>query len=368
MDEINKNNKKTPFLVIHPGEILQDELDARGLTQTEFAAIIGRPVRTVNEIINGKRAITLDTARLIGVAFNTSSELWFNMQSEYDLFNLKDQSKVEDAEVRERSSLYSCFPVAELIERHYVAKKIKVSDLGDKIFNLLGIKNLDEFNKCCAEYKKSECGEIKENYLKTWVLLGKKQAVDLKVGKYDSKGLAKFVLEIKKYSLEEKDGIKKVIGILNSLGVRIVFLPHFAKTRVDGAVVWISDDEPVVIMSLRYDRIDNFYFTLLHEIGHILKHPRKEFRDDMSNLSGEIDEKKANDFAVSVLGLDCIEKSQLRGIFVDSLFIKAKSKEIGLHPGLLIGRMHYERILNYGQYRKSLVKIKETVPVNLQLK
>ena len=68
-------------MVFHPGETLQDELDERGITQTEFAEIIDRPTRTVNEIVNGKRAVTPETAQAIAAALGTSPEMWLKMQA-----------------------------------------------------------------------------------------------------------------------------------------------------------------------------------------------------------------------------------------------------------------------------------------------
>lgn len=149
---------------------------------------------------------------------------------------------------------------------------------------------------------------------------------------YDSEGLKTFALEIKSYSLI-KDGAKKVVDKLNNLGVRVLFLPHFSKTRVDGAVTWISDSAPVIIMSIRFNRIDNFYFTLLHEIGHIILHSsgNKSFIDDITNPIDNKVEKEADDFAMEALGLKNIAQ-QLRYRTIDTVIINEKSRELNIHP------------------------------------
>ena len=79
-----------PAEVFPPGEYLRDELEVRGWTQGQFAKIIGRPLQTVNGIINGKTAITAQTAKEIATAFGTSAELWINLQGSYDLFREPD--------------------------------------------------------------------------------------------------------------------------------------------------------------------------------------------------------------------------------------------------------------------------------------
>ncbi len=369
MTSMEQKNNTSPFLVIHPGEMLQDELEARGLTQTEFSEIIDSPLRTVNEIIKGKRAITLETARVIGAALDTSADLWLGMQAEYDLFKLRKKSKEKEDEVRMRSTLYSLFPIPEMIKRGYLPKKKKVNEIKEEVLKTLGLSSIDDFNNfntCFALFRTSKTGDIMENYLKTWILLGKKRATSLKIANYNRKKLEEFALEVKNISVEAKGGVSKVVEGLNNCGVRVIFLPHFSKTRVDGAVVWATRSEPIIIMSLRFDRIDNFYFTILHEIGHILKHPNEYFYDDLNNLRDGAKEQEADSFAASTLALNDVVQ-QLRDKKISTVVLLKKSKEINIHPGILVGRLQHENILTYLQYRQALIKIRDTVPAELVL-
>jgi HTH-type transcriptional regulator/antitoxin HigA len=75
--------------VFPPGEYLKDELDARGWTQTQFAAILGRPIQVVNQIIKGRKSITPETAAAIGAAFGTSAELWMNLEVAFQLAKVR---------------------------------------------------------------------------------------------------------------------------------------------------------------------------------------------------------------------------------------------------------------------------------------
>ena len=76
---------RTPAEVFPPGEYIRDELDERGWTVAELAGILDRPPQAVSEILNGKKAITAETARSIAEALGTTSELWLNLQSAYRL-------------------------------------------------------------------------------------------------------------------------------------------------------------------------------------------------------------------------------------------------------------------------------------------
>lgn len=148
-DDIKKINS-IPFLVSHPGEMLKDELEARGITQTDFAKIIGLQIRAVNEIIKGKRSISPEVANIIGAALGTSPDLWLGMQADFDIFEWQKKSKHKEEDVKKRSELYSLFPVSELIDAtiyqtremlmSYAKKSLMLSEL--KILKSLKKENL----------------------------------------------------------------------------------------------------------------------------------------------------------------------------------------------------------------------------------
>ncbi len=360
--------EKKPFLVFPPGESLLDELNERGLTQAEFSDIIEKSERAVSEIVQGKRAITPETARVIAAALGTSAEMWLSMQAEYDLFILnKNKGNIKEG-VEERSRLYMSLPIKDLIRRKYLSRKAKINDLIEEIEKVFG-EEIDKLVKplplTC--FKKSEHGEIIQAYLNAWIKLGMQQAKNIKCDKYNRNELIEFAKRIRHFSKDET-GIHRIIEHLRKLGVRLIVLPHFSKTRVDGATVWIDSNKPLIIMSLRYDRIDNFYFTLLHEIGHIILHGNKNnFVDDMSNIRNSKEEDEANKFANENLKVDQIKK-ELDKIPINAKIIKRKSQELDINPGILIGFLQFQGLLGYNQYRKGLIKVKETIPTEVIMK
>ncbi|HSZ59229.1 MAG TPA: HigA family addiction module antitoxin [Tepidisphaeraceae bacterium] len=76
---------RKPAEVFLPGDFIRKELEARHWTQKNLASVIGRPVQAINEIINGRKSITAETARQLAAAFGTSAELWLNLESAYQL-------------------------------------------------------------------------------------------------------------------------------------------------------------------------------------------------------------------------------------------------------------------------------------------
>ena len=72
-------------LAVHPGELLGEELEVRGMSQRALAEAIGRPVQAINEIVRGKKAITAETAIQLEDALGIPAHFWLNLQSDYEL-------------------------------------------------------------------------------------------------------------------------------------------------------------------------------------------------------------------------------------------------------------------------------------------
>lgn len=368
----NNNNMSTvypPYNVCHPGEILFDELEARNMSQSDFAEIVDRPLKTINEIIKGKKTITAETANAIAAVLGTSSEMWLGLQSEYDLFISKQKQGKRHDDVKIRAELYSLFPVRELVKRNWIKKNSDVDLLKKELFSLFSISNISEWQEeCLVNFKKSDYGETNDSYINSWIELGKKIARDVGCSSYNKKKLEAFAEKAKYFSVD-KDGIERIVDELRGIGVRLVFLPHFSKTRVDGASLWVNN-KPIILMSLRYDRIDNFYFTLLHEIGHILLHQDNDvncFYDDLSEVNKSTNrvEKEANEFAQKFLVPNELISYFKNFKTVKAKSVKEKSDEINIHPGIIIGNLQYHNILSYNQLRKGLSKVKDSIPQRL---
>lgn len=84
---------RKPAEVFPPGEFLREELHARGWMQGDFARVLGRPLQTVNQIINGNKRITVETAKEIGLAFGTGPEVWLNLENTYRLYTTPEPDK-----------------------------------------------------------------------------------------------------------------------------------------------------------------------------------------------------------------------------------------------------------------------------------
>ena len=130
----------TPAEVFAPGEFIREELEQRGWTQLDLAEIMGRPLTALNQIINGKRTITPETARELGAAFGTSAELWLNLESSYRL----SLTSTTGGEIRKRAQIYEVAPVKEMQRRCWITPQKTVEDLEKELCRFYKTDSLSE--------------------------------------------------------------------------------------------------------------------------------------------------------------------------------------------------------------------------------
>lgn len=353
--------KKRSYRPILPGEILKEELDARGWTQVDFAEIVGKPLQAINEIIAGKKAITPKTAILFSEALGTSPEFWLNLESAYRL-DLLYQEKSKTASVSRKAKLYSLAPVKELIKRKWIKPSKSIEQLESEVCAFLGVPNINTPFSIAANFRLSNAGVIDNPSLMVWLRKAQIEALKISCNPFDHLGLKQATKDLNVISMNISE-TRRMPAKLCSLGVRLVFVPHLPQTRVDGAAFWLDKRSPVVVLSLRLDRIDNFWFTLMHELVHILETYKnyKGFIDrDITEEPANETERKANQTARDYLIQpdrfnDFVTKTS--PYFSRTAIIRF-ADEIGIHPAIVVGRLQYEQLIPYTNLRNLIEKAK----------
>ncbi|MCH7705201.1 MAG: hypothetical protein IIB61_08815, partial [Planctomycetes bacterium] len=176
------------------------------------------------------------------------------------------------------------------------------------------------------------------------------------------------VARLTKLSVDD-DGVAQVPKALANLGVRLVVVEHLPQTYIDGAAFWLDAKSPVVAMSLRYDRIDYFWFTLMHELAHIKengKHadhldknlvgPSAEAREDKPKEEQEADD-QACEWLVPPDEVDVfVTKTKP---FFSKAAILDFAESMAVHPGIVVGRLQHLKEVPYSHSRGMLVKVRE---------
>lgn len=352
---------RRPARVVSPGKIITKELEARGWTQRDLAAIMGRPYQAVNEIIKGSKQITPDTARELAKAFGTSIEFWMNLEANYRLFLAVQEDK--EGEIERRSRIYTLAPVRELVKRGWIEGSDDTSTLESQVCSFLGVSSLEDTPAAFAHFRISSNRGPEASAKVAWIKRVEQLACRQPVGEYQPERLLSQVSEILTLAQKVEDAAR-LPDLFRELGVHFLIVPHLPHTYLDGASLFV-DDHPVIALTLRYDRIDWFWFTVLHEWAHIVSgHSARldslfgDKEDEPGNSQSA--EAQANETARNLL-LD----PQALGEFIASVqpyFSKAEIESFAAeqkrHPGIVLGQLQHQKIVEYKHLRSMLEKVR----------
>lgn len=336
-----------PDVAIPPGATILEALRENGMTQTEFAERMGRPLNKMNEVIRGKRAITPDTAHALALVLGLPAHFWMNLETNYQL-----TLKRLDAEVRFRkeSAALKRFPLREMIKLGWVAKgkdDIETTRNLLEFFRIASFENLRKPSVLGAAFRKSQIKSACEYSLAAWLRMGEIKAGRIATGDFSGPGLVSSIAELRSLSLLPPDQFApRLVGVCASHGVAVVLVPHLPKSFASGAAYWVGD-RAVVQLSLRFGTNDHFWFSFFHELGHIVLHGKSNtFIDDFSK-SDDDKELRADLFSSNCL-ISPSDYARLKTLdFYRADVVRGFAERIGVAPGIVVGRLQHDGLLPY---------------------
>lgn len=291
-------------LAIHAGVYLEEILEDIGMTQLELSNRLGRPYQTINEIIKGKKSITSTTALELEDVLGIPSHIWIGLESEYQLVLAKQE---ELKQMQEESKLIPNFPYSDLVKFGFVKATREIIEKVDELksfFNVAKLSQLEHIKVYQPAFRVSNHKSISHEAVASWLQVARIKAKDIETNKFDIDRLKGLLPQLRKLVNEDiNEALNGIQELLNSCGVAFVMLPHFKKTKINGATFWI-DDKAVVAMTIRGSYSDDiFWFSFFHEIGHIILHPKREvfLEDGYSNDKLKKQEDEADMFAKDLL-------------------------------------------------------------------
>jgi len=353
---------RVPAETFAPGVYLSDELDARGWTQVEFADIIDRPASVVNQIVKGKRAVTAEIAKELAAALGTSAEMWLNLEAAYRLY----KSEPAPRRISRMARLRDRCPLREMANRGWISQSSNIDVLEAEVLRFFDIQSLDDRPTLPYAAKQTSYEDETTATQEAWLVRVKHLARTLTAAPYSNHKLGAALEELEDL-LRSPDDAHRVPQILAAAGVRFVVVEKLPGLRIDGVCFWPEKNKPVIGMSLKEDRIDNFWFVLRHEIEHVLNGDGKEvvMIDVDIDRAGENlpeHERKANDAAANF----CVPKLRMEDfmtregpLYTDEK-IRGFAHTIGRHTGLVAGQLR-KRLGQWNKYVRHLAKIRHVV-------
>lgn len=361
------NNFKTP------GQLIESILNERGWSKRILAIVIGVDETGLNKIIAGKRPLNAALALTIGELLGVEPERLLELQKSYDLAQARIVA-VPDPGRQKRATLYGDLPISDMIKRGWLnAESVRdVQAVENSLIDFFEADSLDDIEILPHAAKKTEVfGGVNPSQL-AWLYRVRQIASDFYVGRYSKKALQLAIPKLNAL-LTAPEETRKVPRILAECGIRYVVVETIPGAKIDGVCFWLNNEAPVVGMSLRYDRMDNFWFVLRHELEHVLQEHGREKSNAMldAELEGEKagtganiaeEERVANEASLNF----CVPQEKLEGFiarkspFFAERDILGFARSIKVHPCLIAGQIQH-RTKRYDRFRNHLVKIRSKV-------
>jgi HTH-type transcriptional regulator/antitoxin HigA len=341
-----------PSKAFPPGRLLSEELEQRGWSQSDFAQIIGRPPRLVNEIIKAKRAITPETALAFAGALGTGAEFWMNMESSYQLSKVR----VELGPITKRARIFELFPIREMQKRGWIPITRNLEKLERSVLEFFDIDTIDADLRLAHAAKRTSY-ELVSPLQAAWLTRARQLCARQTVSEYRKGNLADLYVTLRRH-LRDPQETNQVPEILSSAGIAFVVVEALPGSKIDGACLWLSKATPAVALSLRYDRQDMFWHALLHELDHIeheegLDAPmldRDLFLSDPKIKPEE--ELRANRNAANrLLPIHDFEAfvAQANNSYSE-VSITRFANQMNVHPGIVVGQLQHRECIPWSSY------------------
>lgn len=352
-------NKKLNEYVIAPGETILELLESNSMTQLDLSYKTGINKKTINEIIKGKASITKSTALKLEYVFNIPASFWNNLESEYRE-TLERQKDL--ASIIEEEKYLEEIPYNEMAKRNWDCI-LETRDNVEKVINLrkffsVASLSFDTDLRRKLAFRKKENINFSYEALYCWLRYGEIQSNKEDISKFNEDLLREKVIDIRKLVcntfLSQLDKIK---GILSDCGVSLVFEPHLPKTYVTGVSYKITPDKAIIMLSDRGKKDDILWFTLFHEIAHLIKHGKKEVFIDSDDTEKNEIELEADDFARNILIPENEYNYFIKNNIITEKNIKDFSQSINVSPGIIVGRLQKDKIINWSDFSDLIIRL-----------
>lgn len=351
-----KMNGLSIKLLSHPGETLKEVLEHENMNQNELAIRIGLDKKTINQICNGFARISHETAFKLEKIFNLPASFWNNLQSNYDetMLRLKE---IETITNEERNILKN-FPCKELIKFGYISpstdKNILILSLR-KFFKITNLNFATELYKLPALYRKSN---NKENpfAIAAWLRICEIKTDIEELPSFNKDLLNKNLDKIKNLNLIDiNTGVKELKNIFKTCGVSFNVIDNLPGAPTQG-IICNMGNKLRLCLTIRQKYADIFWFSLFHEIGHLLTIKKDYWNMTSIEEKANLEYEKAADLFASSYLLDTQGYEDLTQNNITEFSIRKFAEENNVIPGIVVGRLQHDKFINYNHFNDLRLK------------
>lgn len=328
-------------LLSSPGDTIQEHIDHIGMSQAELAERLGRSIPKLNDLIKGKAPITKETAIKLEYVLGVKASFWLNLERTY-------QDELLDIEQLERLQQWEewvdSFPLSVLKRLDILPMTKKKTVLVDRLLKFFRVASPQQWSDIYRESSLAFNVELRNTAepqaISVWLRLGELQADKLKVAKFSKPALRACLPKLRSISFEAPDNwLEQLQSLFASCGLALVYTPSIAKAPIHGATRWLKNNSmPLIQISDKPKSYNDFWFSLYHQLAHILYHGKKDVFIDGLKPDPE-KEVQADAFASRMILTEKERKllNQYRDLGPE--MILHFSKEFKRHPSILVSQI-----------------------------
>jgi len=354
-----------------PGQLIAALLLEKGWSNRVLAIVLETEETGVSKLVSDKKSVTPEIAITLEEVFDVKAERFLALQRDFDLAKARLIAR-PNAKRATRAHLFGGLPVAEMIKRGWLA----VEDIRDMsavetaLASFFGVPSVDEIEILPHAAKRTAVSEGATPIQLAWLYRVRQIAGEMLVGNF-SPANCRRAIELLRPLTSAAEEARKVPRILAECGIRFVIVESLPSAKIDGVCFWLNESSPVIALSMRFDRIDNFWFVLRHELEHVLNGDGKSVIAIDAELEGEkagtganvAEEERLANAAASEF---CVPKKTMDSFIARKAPTFAERDLLGVaatlrvHPGLVAGQLRH-RTGQYNRFTDHLVKIRSIV-------
>jgi HTH-type transcriptional regulator / antitoxin HigA len=345
-------------ITFHPGYFVKEWIDEEAMSQEEFANRVGTTPKTISKLINGLTPLTTAMARSIAIVTGTSIELWTSLQNR---FSIASDQIAAMKEIDDEKCLLSRSVRDYYVSIGVLSSKMDTNQMIAELRRFFRFSTLNLLNAPMSgvNYKADAIGKSAPDHFLTniWVQTMMNRSNEIETEPFSATRLQSLLGSLRAMTRQDpNDFFAPLQDRLRQCGVALVVLPYLPKSHIKGATKWSGNNRVVIGLNNQRKVADQLWFTLFHEMYHVLEQSYKEVSIEFDNQRSESDsERNADQFASDLL-IPPREYARLR--LLSNLNIEAVKQfasEIDVHPGIVVGRLQHDRVIPQSQWNECKV-------------
>ncbi|MFC4054265.1 HigA family addiction module antitoxin [Actinomadura syzygii] len=338
-----------PDYAVPPGETIREFLDDLGMTQRQLATRLALTPKHVNQLVQGLVPLSPEVAARLELVTGMPARMWNRLEADYQTSVRRLHQRDDFAELARW--VKDEIPVGELVKRGALPEGPKDErSRVQQVLTFFGVAHLETYRELyesnAVSFRQSKAFKAGPGAVASWIRLGELKAQDVRCEPYTKAGIEAALPRLRQLTVQPPEVFFRLTrDICAANGIAVVVVPEITGARSCGATKWLSPTKAMVMLSGRYKKNDQLWFTFFHELCHVIRHGKQEVRVEGDVSRSDPVEREADEFARDLLIPPAKAEMLPRLKTLDD--VRRFADEIGIAPGIVVGRMQHEGYFTY---------------------